>query len=196
MRVALLYSGGRDSSLAAYLLENLGYSVELVNVNFGVLDSHQAAERAAESLGMEHRVVTPDFDILEETSRVIAEDGFPGRGISYLHLQALEKLAHSYPALGDGTRRDDRSPRLSLREIRSLEDKFGIEYLAPLRGLGYKTINRLADETFDYQKGLSEYLHKSDYESEIRELMTRKGLDVRGIFPREHSQSIVKGYKK
>lgn len=131
MRIALLYSAGRDSSLAAHLLRALGYRVELVTVNFGLLPSHTVAEKAAESLGFKHSLLRMQIETMEKACKLIVEDGYPRRGIKHLHLQALRELAKSCPAIADGTRRDDLSPRLSRREARSLEDSYGVEYIAP-----------------------------------------------------------------
>ncbi len=195
MKVALLYSGGKDSSLAAHILKLIGHEVELITVNFGLLDSYLAAQETARSLGFQHKVLRLDISILEKGCNRIIEDGHPSRGINYIHRQALKEVAKVSVAIGDGTRRDDRSPKLSLQEIRSLEDRFGVEYIAPLRGLGYKTINRLTDEIFEYRKDLSERLEKSDYEAEIREFIKRKGYNVKELFPKKHIQSRVIGYK-
>ena len=50
MRVVVLFSGGKDSSLAALLLEPFFEEIELVNFSFGHDDSWTRAEDAAREL--------------------------------------------------------------------------------------------------------------------------------------------------
>ena len=57
MKAAVLYSGGKDSSLMAVILDKLGYDVELVTINFGKFDSSIPARKSAESLGFKHKVI-------------------------------------------------------------------------------------------------------------------------------------------
>ncbi len=196
MRLFLLYSGGKDSSLAAHLLKILGFDVVLCTVNFGVLPSFKPAQRAAKALGFEHVVLNLNRDILEKACELVVSRGYPRDGIKYIHLKALEAVAEKAPAIADGIRRDDLVPKLSLQEIRSLEDRFQVEYISPLLGLGYKTINRLSEEIFEYDKDLSENLEKSDYEAELRELLNRQGYAPEEFFPKEHYQTVVRGYKR
>ena len=56
MRCGLLYSAGKDSTLAALLLDPF-YDVTLVTATFGVVDPAPAREAAAETAGSggEHR---------------------------------------------------------------------------------------------------------------------------------------------
>ncbi len=195
MKVSVLYSGGKDSSLAAYILRLTGHEVELVTVNFGLLESYRPAQMTARRLGFRHRVLKLETEILDRGCARIVEDSHPGNGINYIHREALKEVAKVSIAVGDGTRRDDRIPKLSIQEIRSLEDRYDVEYLAPLHGLGYKTINRLTDEILEYRKDLSEKIEKSDYEVEIREFIKRNGYSIDKIFPMEHIQSRVIGFK-
>ena len=67
MKAAVLYSGGKDSSFVAVMLERLGLDVELYTANFGVYDSYIPARKSAESLGFKHNVLEMDTDILKKT---------------------------------------------------------------------------------------------------------------------------------
>jgi len=147
MKVHHLYSGGKDSSLAAWILSQLGYEVELVTVTFGLLDNWRYARETAERLGFAHRVLELPREILEKAGEMAIRDGHPNSAIQFMHERALEALA-SMPEVervSDGTRRDDRVPLLDLPKARSLEDRFGVAYIRPLLGLGYKTIRELVE---------------------------------------------------
>lgn len=106
----------------------------------------------------------------------------------------LEHLADEYQVIADGTRREDRIPKLKFSEIQSLEDRKGIQYLN-LTGIGYKTINDTSDRLFTLQKSESNIHNSSDYEMEIRVLLKEKGYDTNEIFP-QHIQSRVIGWKE
>lgn len=188
---AVLYSGGKDSSLAAYMLSSY-YDVKLVTISFGVLDSWKHASRAAEVLGFDHKVKKFKRDIAEKALEMIINDGFPKNGIDFIHKNALCALAEEYGVIADGTRREDRAPCLNLGDIRSLEDKYAVEYIAPLRGMGYKTIRKLAESIFKIEKKSSAAQKNSDYESELRAIAEGKR-SLAKVFP-NHMQSVVVGY--
>ena len=57
MKAAVLYSGGKDSSFMAVMLNRLGLDVELCTANFGVYDSYIPASKSATSLGFTHKVL-------------------------------------------------------------------------------------------------------------------------------------------
>ena len=197
MLVHHLYSGGKDSSLAAWMLTRLGYDVELVTVSFGLLDNWRFARETAEKLGFDHKVLYLPREMLEKAAEMAMEDGHPNNAIQCIHERALEALA-SLPEVervSDGTRRDDRVPILDLPKARSLEDRFNVAYIRPLLGLGYKTIKELTERLFVIEMGESEYLEKGDYEVELRHLLREKGIDPLGIFPKSHYQSRVMGWK-
>ncbi|WP_456424043.1 DUF7411 family protein [Thermococcus sp.] len=198
MKVYHLYSGGKDSSLGAWILAKLGYDVELVTVTFGILNNWRFAEETAERLGFRHRVLKMPGEILEKAGEMAIEDGHPNNAIQFIHEKALEALA-SLPEVervSDGTRRDDRVPFLDLPKARSLEDRYGVAYIRPLLGLGYKTIRELVDRLFVVEIRESEKLEKADYEVELRHLLREKGIDPLTIFPRRHYQSRVLGWKE
>ncbi len=193
--VALLYSGGKDSSLAAYFLSKLGFKLRLCTITFGLRDNWRHACDAAMHLGLPHEVIKMERSVLHNACERILKDGYPNNGINNLHLRALRRVARENKIVGDGTRRDDRVPNLSIRDIRSLEDSLGVEYLAPLRGIGYKRINKIAKEIIMIEEGASEDFGKGDYESEVRALLGEEGHDVGELFP-YHKQSRVVGMRR
>jgi predicted subunit of tRNA(5-methylaminomethyl-2-thiouridylate) methyltransferase len=193
MKTAVLYSGGKDSSLMAVILDKLGYDVELITINFGVFDSTIPATSSANNLGFKHRVVKLDKKILTDAVEMIIEDQFPNNGINHIHHEVIEHLADEYDLIADGTRREDRIPKLKQNEIQSLEDRKGVQYVN-LTGIGYKTINDTSDRLFKLQKAESDIHNSSDYEMEIRVLLEEKGQDINEIFP-QHIQSRVIGWK-
>ncbi|WP_456399063.1 DUF7411 family protein [Palaeococcus sp. (in: euryarchaeotes)] len=197
MRVFHLYSGGKDSSLSAYILNRLNYDVRLVTVNFGVLNSWRYAKETAERLGFKHEVVFLEETILEKAMEMCIKDGHPNNAIQFIHEKALEEIAkrENVERISDGTRRDDRVPFLDQRKTRSLEDRFNVQYIRPLLGLGYKTIRELTEKLFIVEVKESEELEKSDYEVELRHLLREKGIDPLTIFPKRHYQSRVLGWK-
>ena len=198
MKVHHLYSGGKDSSLAAWILTRLGYDVRLVTVSFGLLDNWSFARETAERLGFEHQVVYLPGEILEKAADMAIKDGHPNNAIQFIHERALEAVA-SMPEVervSDGTRRDDRVPFLDLSKARSLEDRFNVAYIRPLLGLGYKTIRELTERLFVVEIRESEELEKADYEVELRHLLRERGINPLEIFPKRHYQSRVLGWRE
>jgi len=191
MHVALLFSGGKDSSLAAYLLGKLGFDIKLVCATFGVNDNWKHAQKSAEALGYDFEAINIEHRILDEAADIVIRDGYPRHAIDLLHKHALEAAAErGYKVLSDGTRRDDKSPRLSMQDYRALEDGYKVEYLPVLWGFGHKTINRMATELFEITEGESSKINKGDYEGELRTYLEKMGLDINKIFP-AHTQSRV-----
>ncbi len=193
MKACVLYSGGKDSSLMGVTLQRLGFDVELCTVNFGVYDSFIPASLSAESLGFTHKVVNIDTDILDEACNMIMEDGFPNDGIKFLHENVVEEVASRFDVIADGTRRDDRTPKLDKNQIRSLEDRKDVQYIN-LDSFGFKTINMVTSNLFEVSSERSNKDNNSDYEVEIRTLIDEKGGNSTDIFP-EHYQTRVIGYK-
>jgi len=197
-KVHHLYSGGKDSSLAAWILERMGYKVVTVTVTFGFLDNWRHARRTAETLGFTHEVMRMEKEILERAVDMVMKDGHPNRAIQFLHTKALERLAsrEDVERISDGTRRDDRVPMLGLPEVRSLEDRFGVAYIRPLIGLGYKTIREMVEDLFLVEIRKSEELEKGDYEVELRHVLRLRGADPLEFFPKGHLQSRVVGWRR
>lgn len=198
MKVSVLFSGGKDSSLSALLLEPF-FEVELVTCNFGLLPTGEIAAKTAGELHFPHRVLPLEREILEKAYEMLLKDGFPKSAINYIHESAVETLALD-PAvkfIADGTRRDDRVPMLSISQIRSIEDRLGVQYLCPLKGYGKKVVDFLAENYLNIEQGPSESTQKADYEAELRELVCqRQGEEkIRELFP-VHFQSHVLSRKK
>ncbi|GAB7014102.1 DUF7411 family protein [Halolamina salina] len=194
MELALLYSGGKDSSLAALILDRF-YDVTLVTAHFGVTEEFENARAAADALGFPFDTVELDRDVAEEAVDRMIEDGYPRNGIQRVHEHALEVVAErDVVAVADGTRRDDRVPTVSRATAQSLEDRHGIDYLSPLAGFGRGAVDRLVDQELDVETGPSEEIARADYEGELRALIReREGEDtVEAVFP-DHDQTIVRG---
>ena len=196
MKAGVLYSGGKDSSIIAVILKNLGYEVELVTLNFGVYPSWKAAVLSASNLGFKHKILKAEPYVLKSAVDIIINDGFPNNGINQIHKHALELVANDYILVADGTRRDDRVPKLDFNEVRSFEDRKGVEYIN-LGGFGHKSINYLSKNLFQVKKELSSRENNSDYEIEIRFLISKlEGEKLAfNIFP-EHLQSRVIGWRE
>ncbi|ENN95863.1 hypothetical protein J422_05559 [Methanocaldococcus villosus KIN24-T80] len=194
MEAYLLYSGGKDSSLAALLLKKLNYDLTLITINFGVIDSYKLAQETAKALGFRHKVIKLNREIVEKAADMVISDGYPANAINYIHKTVLETLADKYKVLADGIRRDDRVPKLSYSEIQSLEMRKGIQYISPLMGFGHKTIKELINKFFIIEEIKSGTKLTSDYEVEIREILKEKGYNPKDYFP-EHKQTRVLGWK-
>ena len=194
MKAAVLYSGGKDSSLMAVLLKRLGFDVELCNANFGVYNSYYPASKSAKALGFEFKVLTLNEEILDEACDMIMEDGFPNDGLKFLHENVIEHIACEYDIIADGTRRDDRTPKLNVNQIKSLEDRKDVQYIN-LDSFGHKSVNMITSNLFEISHEKSNKDNSSDYEVEIRTLIDMKEGNSLDIFP-EHYQTRVIGYKK
>ena len=194
MKAAVLYSGGKDSSFMAVMLNRLGLDVELCTANFGVYDSYIPASKSAASLGFTHKVLDLDFDLLDETCDMILRDGFPNDGIKFIHENVVEQVAEKYDIIADGTRRDDRTPKLTVNQIRSLEDRKDVQYIN-LDSFGHKSVKLITSNLFEISHEKSNKDNSSDYEVEIRTLIDERGGNSLDIFP-EHYQTRVIGYKK
>ncbi len=194
MKAGVLYSGGKDSSFVAVMLKRLGLDVELCTANFGVYDSYIPAGNSAEALGFKHNVLKMDTDILDKTCDMIMDDGFPNDGIKFIHAQTVERIADDYDIIADGTRRDDRTPKLNVNQIRSLEDRKNVQYIN-LDSFGHKSVKLITSSLFEISHEKSNRDNSSDFEVEIRTLIDEKGGNSLDIFP-EHYQTRVIGYKK
>jgi predicted subunit of tRNA(5-methylaminomethyl-2-thiouridylate) methyltransferase len=196
MKACVLYSGGKDSSLMAVILQNLGFKVELVTINFGLYPSWKPAAQSALSLGFPHRILKAQSQLLDDAVEMILMDGYPNNGLNHIHHQALQIAAAEYNIIADGTRRDDRIPKLNLNQIQSFEDSNNVEYMN-LTGFGHKTIEKLSKKLFKVKKELTSVNNNSDYEIEIRYLLDKlrgDGIAFK-LFP-EHKQSRVTGWRE
>ncbi|KGK98742.1 tRNA(5-methylaminomethyl-2-thiouridylate) methyltransferase [Methanococcoides methylutens] len=193
MKAQVLFSGGKDSSLSAILLDPF-FDVELVTCSFSILPVGEVAKVAADELGYSHRVLELDRCILESALEIIIDDGYPRNAINYIHKAVIETLAKEdeVSLIADGVRRDDRVPKLTDSEVRSIEDRFSVSYICPLHGYGRSAVNLLVSRYLVIEEGQSDSIAKADYETELRELIRQQYGDekVLEIFP-EHVQSRV-----
>src|SRR3989344_750707 len=201
-KAIVLFSGGRDSSFVALLLDSLGYDVTLVTANAGISpNSWKTAAKPAKILGFPHELVKVEKYIYEEAAKIAEKDGFPLNAIKHIHLKVIEAIAQKYckthKTIADGTRRDDRTPRLTYQEMQSLEDRYKISYVAPLLGFGHKAVNNLSDMMFEYDKIWTGKKPTAEYEIELRLVLEKrkKGI-VKKIFPKNHFHSVVTKVKK
>jgi predicted subunit of tRNA(5-methylaminomethyl-2-thiouridylate) methyltransferase len=192
MKVTVLFSGGKDSSLASILLEPF-FEVELVTFDYGHGDTWRTAMQAAKGLGYPHRVISFEKGILNSAIDMLMAKGYPKDALNYLHKCALEVVAPECEFVADGTKREDRAPVMDNNEIRSLEDRTDVHYIRPLAGYGSGTINRMASSYLDFEILPSEMQPASDYEVGLRfALAERYGLEeVARVFPANHTHSIV-----
>lgn len=197
MDLGLLYSAGKDSSLAALTLDPF-YDVTLVTATFGITEDWKHAERTAQATPFEFQTLDLDPEVAKAAVERLRSDGFPRNAIQSVHLHALERLAsEGFVAIADGTRRDDRVPSVSRAQAQSLEDRHGVNYIAPLSGFGRRAVDQLVETQLDVEAGPSETISKADYEAELRALLAeRAGPDaVSEIFP-DHEQTYVTGFQR
>ncbi|HOX34294.1 MAG TPA: alpha hydrolase [Methanoregulaceae archaeon] len=190
----VLYSGGKDSSLAAIMLGTL-YEVELNTFTFDPARPLPSVEAAARSLGFPmKRRVFPRGTLDEAADRVI-RDGFPNTAINQVHRIAVESLCNEYEVVADGTRFNDRVPMLTRAEVQSLEGRTGSSYVRPLLGFTRREVDRFADRFLLVRHGETGTIPNGDYETEIREACRIRGIDCGTLFPQNHDQSLVIGRK-
>jgi predicted subunit of tRNA(5-methylaminomethyl-2-thiouridylate) methyltransferase len=197
MELGLLYSGGKDSTLAALVLERF-YDITLVTAHFGITDEWEHAKEAAAATDFEFTALELDREVADDAVELMREDGYPRNGIQHVHEAALEAVADlGFDAVADGTRRDDRVPTVSRAQAQSLEDRHDVDYLSPLSGFGRGAVDRLVHAELDVEVGPSEEIPRADYEAELRALMAEEYGDdtIREVFP-DHDQTYVHGLRE
>ena len=197
MRLGLLFSGGKDSTLAALLLDRF-YEVTLLTGHFGVTDDWEHAAETATVAGYPFERIELDRSVLEAAAERCHDDGYPRNAIQSLHRHALETAAGmGFDAVADGTRRDDRVPSVSRAQAQSLEDRYDVDYIAPLSGFGRGAVDRLVDATLTVESGPSERIPRADYEAELRALIADEHgqAAVDRLFP-DHVQTRVEGVRR
>ena len=194
MKAHVLFSGGKDSSLSALLLEPF-FEIQLVTCNFGILPTGDVAKEISKELGFPHKVITPDLEILKNAAEIVKKDGFPNGAINYIHRRVLELLAkdEEVELIADGLRRDDRVPHLEHSEIQSFEDRTKVLYCSPLMGFGRSAINKMLESNLVITEEESAVILKCDYEAELREYLYREigEEETHKHFPKSHKQSRV-----
>jgi predicted subunit of tRNA(5-methylaminomethyl-2-thiouridylate) methyltransferase len=195
MKAGVLFSGGKDSSLAAIMLGTY-YEVEL---NFFVFDPSRqvpSVDAAAQVLGfpLKKRVFRKGF--LDEMVDLVKTCGYPNDAINTVHQVAVETLSSEYAVVGDGTRFNDRVPMLTRAEVQSLGNRTGCSYVRPLLGYVKAEVDRLVDRFLVVKYGETGTIRNGDYEAEIREAFAARGIDVSSLFPAHHDQSLVVAKKQ
>jgi len=194
MKAAVLFSGGKDSSLAAILLSTW-YEVELNTFLFSRDTKINAVMEAARSLGFPHHVREFRKELLGEIVDLIVREGFPNNAIQQVHREAIRELSGEYKVIADGTRFGDRVPLLTDDEVRSFGDRFGCSYIRPLIGFPKKEVERLVSRHLIISYGETGEIQNGDYETEIRGELVKRGLSPESFFPPVHRQSLVNGRK-
>jgi hypothetical protein len=190
MKVGVLFSGGKDSALAALLLSR-DYEIELNTFVFSSGDETDAVEKAARATGLPWKRRNFEEGFLEKVVEMIIARGYPNEVIQQVHRRAIELMCHDYLVVADGTRMDDRVPMLSRDEAQSFQDRTGCSYLRPLLGYGKKEVDRLVRRHFVITNGQTGQIANGDYERGIRGGIAARGLDPLTFFPPEHQQSLV-----
>lgn len=194
MKAGVLYSGGKDSSLAAIMLGTY-YEVELNLFVFNPSRQVPSVDAAAQALGFPLIKRVFATGLLDEMADLVIARGYPNDAINTVHRTAVESLSSEYKVVGDGTRFNDRVPMLSRAEVQSLGNRTGCSYVRPLLGYVRPEVDRLAGRFLVVQYGETGMIRNGDYEAEIREAVAARGIDPATLFPAHHDQSLVTGRK-
>lgn len=192
MKAGVLFSGGKDSSLAALMLGTY-YEVELNTFVFDSARKIASIEAAAQALGLSLKKRVFNEKMLNETVELMNRHGYPNDAINLVHRTAVECLCTEYPVVADGTRFNDRVPMLSRAEVQSLENRTTCSYIRPLLGFTKPEVDRLVERFFIVKYGETGTIPNGDYETEIRDACRARGIDLHSLFPPHHDQSLVIG---
>jgi hypothetical protein len=196
-KVSLLFSGGKDSSLTAFILAKF-FKLELITITFGLLRNWKQARDVAKKLEFPFKKIKLDEKIIAEAAKIVVTDGYPANGLKFIHKKVLEEIAKKgFKIIADGLSRDDHTTTLFQTEIGSFEDKFRVNYLQPLKGYSRKTIDLLAKKYFFFKEYKDESFPGAEYEFELREFIKKNYGDqkIKTIFPKYHTHSIVTGIR-
>ncbi len=194
MKAGVLYSGGKDSSLAAIMLGTY-YEVELNVFVFNPSRQVPSVDAAAHVLGFPLIKRVFRKGLLDEMVDLVNACGYPNDAINIVHQIAVETLSAEYKIVGDGTRFNDRVPMLSRAEVQSLGNRTGCSYVRPLLGYVKPEVDRLVDRFLVVKYGETGTISNGDYETEIREAVSARGINPASLFPVHHDQSLVIGKK-
>ncbi|MBN2734214.1 MAG: alpha hydrolase [Methanomicrobiaceae archaeon] len=192
MKAGVLFSGGKDSSLAALMLSR-DYEVELNTFVFNKDSNISGVEKAAEVLGFPLIKRVFEEGLLDIVMDMMVQSGYPNDAINLVHRNAISSLCREYDVIGDGTRLNDRVPMLDYAEVQSLEGKYNSALVRPLLGFGRREVNRLVEKYFIVKYGETGEIKNGDYENEIRAAFNARGINPLEIFPSHHEQSLVSG---
>lgn len=190
MKAGVLFSGGKDSALAALLLSR-DYEVELNTFVFHSSDEAAGVGNAARATGLSWKRRVFEEGFLEEIVEMIITCGYPNNAIQQVHRRAIGTLCPHYRVVADGTRMDDRIPMLFRDEVQSIQDRTGCSYIRPLLGYGRREVDRLVRHHFVIASGETGQIRNGDYECAIRKEIAARDLDPLAFFPRGHQQSLV-----
>ena len=194
MKAGVLFSGGKDSSLAAIMLGTY-YEVELNVFVFDPSRQVPSVDAAAQVLGFPLIKRVFKKGLLDDMVELVKRCGYPNDAINTVHQVAVETLSSEYAVVGDGTRFNDRVPMLTRAEVQSLGNRTGCSYVRPLLGYVKPEVDRLVDRFLVVKYGETGTIRNGDYEAEIREACASRGIDVSSLFPAHHDQSLVIGRK-
>jgi hypothetical protein len=194
MKAGVLFSGGKDSSLAAIMLGTY-YEVELNVFVFDPSRQIPSVEAAAQALGFPLKKRVFRKGLLNEMADLVTACGYPNDAINRVHQIAVETLSTEYHVVGDGTRFNDRVPMLSKAQVQSLGNRTGCSYIRPLLGYVKPEVDRLVDKFLEVKYGETGTISNGDYETGIREALSAHGIDPASLFPAHHEQSLVIGRK-
>jgi tRNA methyltransferase len=190
MKAGVLFSGGKDSALAALLLSR-DYDVELNTFVFKGDAPTSEVLAAAASLGFPLRTRTFDERILSRAVDLVVHQGYPNDAINMVHLEAVNALTSEYQVVADGTRFNDRVPMIPRSEVQRLWNLHGCSYVRPLLGFPKAEVDRLVMRHLVVCHGETGTIANGDYERAIRREMQARGYDISGFFPGHHEQSLV-----
>jgi len=195
MKAGVLFSGGKDSARAALMLAR-DYGVELNTCVFDPDRDVPAVRAAAAALSLPFKRRVLGQDLLEEAVDLLLSCGYPNDAITMIHRRAVETLLAEYSVVADGTRREDRVPRLERSEVQHLEMTTGCSYVRPLLGYGKPEVERLAGRLLVVRYGETGSIGNGDYEEELRCAVRARGIDPALFFPSGHLQSLVVGKRE
>jgi predicted subunit of tRNA(5-methylaminomethyl-2-thiouridylate) methyltransferase len=167
MKAGILFSGGKDSSLAALMLSR-DYEVELNTFVFDERRTVPQLESVADALGFPFVKRVFESGFLDTVVEMMVSTGYPNDAINLVHRNAVRTLAESYDVIGDGTRLNDRVPMLSLPEVQSLEARHECSYVRPLLGFEKRKWNA-------WRAGISPYPMVRPERSTTETMNTKSG---------------------
>lgn len=194
MKAGFLYSGGKDSSLAALLLAR-DYEVELNTFVFSESREIPSVENAARALGLPLRKRIFPESLLTRAVNLVMECGYPNDAINLVHREAACSLAKEYRVIGDGTRFDDRVPLLTRADVQRIGSIYGCSVTRPLLGFVRAEVDRLTGRYLEVAYGETGTIANGDYETGLRDGCRERGVDPAALFPPHHEQSLVTGRK-
>ena len=195
-KVFVLFSGGKDSALAAFILSKI-FDVGLTTITFGVLQNWKNAQKAAKGLKLPFQLLELDENIIKEAADLSVKTNSSANGLKFLHKACLEEITKKSTIIADGLRRSDHTTTLSIAEIMSIEDRFKVHYIQPLRGFSKKTVRLLAEKYLLFKEYRGDSFPGAEYEFELKDFIKRifGSEKIDEIFPKDHPHTIIEGLK-